>query len=162
MKRKLCLVLLLLLPLLVMGPSASADKPTMERFPVDDVFVDESCGFPVEVHIVGTVVHIEWTDEAGHVRFLEAYPGYRLILTNLDTGETITATISGPAHFTAEPDGSFTLIGTGIWGWFFNPATGEQGLFLTKGRFVTAVDAEGNESFSIVGEIVNLCPELAA
>jgi hypothetical protein len=80
----------------------------------------------------------------------------------LDTGKTLTTSLAGPAHFTAESDGSFTLVGTGIWSWEFNPETGEPGPVLTKGRFVSSVDSEGNESFSIVGHIVDLCAEIAA
>ena len=160
--KRFALVLVLTLPVLLVGQSALAGKPTIERIPVDDVFIDESCGFPVEAHFTGTVVRITWTDEDGTVQIREAYPRFRQTLTNLETGETITNNISGPARIIERPDGSFTLVGTGTWGWDAHPVTGESGLFLSKGRFVFSVDIEGNESFSIVGTIVDLCPKLAA
>ena len=162
MKRLATALLLTLLALVATAPSALAAKPTHERTPVDDVFVDPSCSFPVEIHTTGFVLAIEWVDEDGSLRRFEAYPQLRSTYTNLATGKSIKVNIAGPAHITESPDGSFTLVGTGNWGWDSHPDTGEPGLFLTSGRFVFSIDAQGNESFRRVGRITDLCAKLAA
>jgi hypothetical protein len=162
MKRLVVVLLLTLLALAATTPSALAAKPTHERIPIDDVFVNESCGFPVEIRQTGFVVAIEWVDEDETIRRFEAYPQLKATHTNLDTGERIRVNIAGPAHITERPDGSFTLVGTGNWGWDTHPDTGEPGLFLTSGRFVFSIDAQGNESFRRVGRITDLCAKLAA
>lgn len=161
MKRPAVVLLLTLLALVAAASSALAAKPTHERIPIDDVFVDESCGFPVEIHQTGFLIAKEWVDEDGTIRRFEAYPQLKATHTNLVTGESIRVNISGPAHITERPDGSFTLVGTGNWGWDVHPDTGEPGLFLTSGRFVFSVDAQGNESFSRVGRLTDLCAKLA-
>ena len=162
MKRLAAALLLTLLALAATAPSALAAKPTHERTPVDDVFVDTSCGFPVEIHTTGFVLAIEWVDEDGSLRRFEAYPQLRSTYTNLDSGKSIKVNISGPSHITESPDGSFTLVGTGNWSWDVHPDTGAPGLFLTSGRFVFSIDAQGNESFRRVGRITDLCAKLAA
>jgi hypothetical protein len=98
MKRLAVVLLLTLLALVAAAPSALAAKPTHERTPVDDVFIDTSCGFPVEIHTTGFVLAIEWVDEDGSLRRFEAYPQLKATHTNLATGRSIKVNISGPAH----------------------------------------------------------------
>jgi hypothetical protein len=156
-------VLLVTLAVLLVGPSAQAAQPTIERSPVDVTFAtDEWCGFPIEAHITGFIVHIEWVDKNGNVRIFEAGPQIKWTLTNLDTGETITVNFSGPVHVDENADGGFTAVETGLWGHFTNPETGEPGLFQSAGRRVITVDAEGNESVQFVGRVTDLCAKLAA
>jgi hypothetical protein len=42
------------------------------------------------------------------------------------------------------------------------PKTGAPGETLTSGRWVFSIDAAGNGSFQIVGNITDLCPQLTA
>ena len=161
--KRVSVVSLVTLAVLLVAPSAQAAQPTVERFPVNDRFIDdETCGFPVETTITGSVVAI--TFEEGRVLYIEADPQLKLTLTNLDTGETITANISGPVHVFATADGGVTVLETGLWARFENPETGESGLFQTAGLLRITVDAEGNESFQFVGRVTDLdvCAQLAA
>jgi hypothetical protein len=161
--KRLAVALALTLPMMVMAaPSALAAKPTYERVPVDDTFVKESCGVPVEVHEVGVLVTIQWVDADGTTRTIGVFPQGRLTLTNQDTGTSITLNVSGPLHTTEGVDGSFTMVGTGLWEWAVNPETGKPGDFLTSGSWVFSIDAAGNASFQIVGRITDLCPQLTA
>lgn len=98
------------------------------------------------------------------MRIHESYPTYRATLTNISTGEMISVGIPGPAKIEVAPDGSSTLTGTGPWAFFdSNPETGEPGIFVTRGRFVAAFDADGNlVSFSLVGTIKDKCAQLAS
>jgi hypothetical protein len=161
MKRRIVVLLLTLLALVMAAPSAQAAPPTHERMPADFDDIDDTCGFPVEIHQTGFVIAIQWVDEDGSLRRIEAYPQLKATFTNPATGESITVNIAGPAHITESPDGSFTLVGTGNWIWGNHPQTGEPGIFLLSGRFVFSVDAQGNESFRSVGRFVDLCAELA-
>lgn len=74
--------------------------------------------------------------------------------------ESITINIAGPGMFTQNPDGSFVWSGHGTWSWWTHPDTGEPGWFLTKGRFVLSVDAEGNSTWKRAGTIEDLCARL--
>jgi hypothetical protein len=77
MRRLVVVLLLTLLALVATTPSALAAKPTHERLPIDQVFVTEACGFPVEINQSGFVVVIEWVNENGTLRRFEAYPSSR-------------------------------------------------------------------------------------
>ena len=161
--KRLAVALALVLPMLVMtAPSALAAKPTIQRERTDATVVDLSCGFPVQIHATGVVVTIEWVDADGTTHQIVAFPQGKDTLTNLDTGKSITINVSGPGQFTNGADGSFTLVGTGLWSWDSHPVTEDPGLFLTAGRFVFSIDAAGNQSFQIVGQITDLCRQLAA
>jgi hypothetical protein len=161
--KRLVVALALTLPMMmVAAPSALAAKPTYERVPVDVTFFDNTCGVPFEYHAVGVSVTIQWVDADGTTRTIGAFPQARLTITNLDTGTSITLNTSGTAHLTERADGSFTMVGTGLWEWGINPETLEPGETLTSGRWVFSIDAAGNGSFQIVGKITDLCPQLTA
>jgi hypothetical protein len=161
MKRLAVVLLLTLAAVAVAAPSAQAAPPTHERVPIDDEFIDGSCGFPVQGHVTGFMLIIEWVDEDGTTRRFEGFPQARATFTNLITGGSITVSAAGSAHITDNPDGSFTAVGTGNWGFPVDPETGEPGFVLLSGRWVF-IEAQGNTSFSFVGHKVDLCAELAA
>lgn len=158
--KRFALVLLLTLPFMT-ARAAYADKPTIERFPIDDEFVDDSCGFAVDVQVTGIALVISYTDDEGVYHELDAYPQARVVFTNVETGEAVTESISGPGKLTIHPDGSFTLFGSGNWVWGGNPETGDPGWFLVQGRFVQSIDAEGNYSWSLLGgRLTSICDQL--
>jgi hypothetical protein len=163
MKRLTVVFLMTLAALVAAAPSAQAAPPTHERVPINDTFTnDQACGFPVQGHATGFMLVIEWVDEDGTTRRFEGFPQGTLTLTNLTTGKSISANTAGSAHITDNPDGSFTAVGTGNWGFPDDPETGEEGFVLLSGRWVFSIDAQGNTSFSFVGQKVDLCAELAA
>ena len=92
--------------------------------------VDETCGFPVEVHQTGFIIVIQWVDADGSLRRFEAYPEVTATFTNQSTGQSVTVNLAGTAHITEGADGSFTLIGTGNWGFNHHPDTDEPGIFV--------------------------------
>jgi hypothetical protein len=160
--KRLLVVLSVALGTLVAGPSALAAPPTHQTIHVDDVFVDPSCGFPIEGHVTGSFIVIERATKDGGSRVFVAAPTLKAVLTNLNTGSTYTENISGPGHTTVHPDGTSTLVGTGLWGFDLNPQTGEPGASLNAGRLVATYDAAGNEtSFQIIGHVTDLCAKLA-
>lgn len=161
MYRKLIVVAVVGLFAALIVPAAFADQPTHQRIPLDDHFVSRSCGFPVQVDATGTIVDISYTDAQGNVHEFQAAPNVKQTMTNLNTGKSIVVNISGPADYTFAADGSFTLVGTGLWGWSArNPATLERGMFLTKGRFVLSFSAAGVRTFTSTGTTIDLCAQL--
>ena len=161
--KRLAVALALTLPMMMLAaPSALAAKPTYERVPVDATFFAEACGVPVEYHAVGVSVTIQWVDADGTTRTITAFPQARLTITNLDTGTSITLNTSGTGFTTEGADGSFTMVGTGLWEWGINPRTLEPGETLTAGRWVFSIDAAGNAFFQVIGRVTDLCPQLTA
>jgi hypothetical protein len=70
----------------VFVPSALSDPPTIQRTPCDQTFNDNvDCGFPVQVHVVGTDLAIIFAD-----REFDAFPQSRATLTNPATGTSFT------------------------------------------------------------------------
>jgi hypothetical protein len=151
------------LVLLVLAPAASADAPSREMIPPGPDFMDGTCGYPILVHSEGTTIRMVFTDNQGEVvRQIEVYPGFRQVLTNLDTGETLTVVNPGPLMLRFNADGTTTFRGTGPWVWGpSHPGTGEPGLFLLQGNISLFIDADGNVTSTFTGHTMNLCEQLA-
>jgi len=159
--KRFALGLLVTMSVVLSASPAFAAKPTIVKVSNDRTFILRSCGFPVRVHTTGFILDVFWTSADGSYREFQSYPQSKQTLTNLRTGTTIRTSLSGPERITAGSDGSSSFGGTGPWAWNYNPVTLDSGLFLTEGRFVFAIDVQGNATFSIVGHVVALCPKLA-
>ena len=143
------------------GLPAQANPPVREVINVHDTFTSDVCGFPTQDVADGKIIRTTYSDRNGNVtRLHEAYPNYRVVVTNLSTGEAYKVAIPGPLRITFHPDGSQTIVGTGPWEWGNNPDTGEPGIFILKGRWVLEVDSSG-EAFSYVGTFIDVCARLA-
>jgi hypothetical protein len=151
------------LVLLALATTASAAAPTREVIPPGSDFVTTDCGYPILVQSEGDTIRTTFTDNQGEVvRQIEVYPGFRWILTNLDTGATYTAGIPGPLKLRFNPDGTTTFSGTGPWGWLpTHPGTGETGVFLLRGHISQFFDAAGDVTSTFTGHTVNICEQLA-
>ena len=159
--RRLAVLLLVALPGLIAAPVAQAGGPTIEKVFVSDTFVDSSCGFPVQLQIVGYQGVLEWTTRDGSIRRFEFFPEASLTLTTLETGEVIRLAAGGPGHITQDVDGGFDFSGTGIWVFPRRPGTNEPGIWETVGNLTFTLDPHGNESVHLAGRLVDLCAELA-
>ena len=92
--KRLIVVSLVALASLALVPSALSDPPTIVRTPIDEtLFDDVDCGFPVQIHIVGTELAVL----RGEDRAFFAFPNSRATLTNLVTGRTLTVSTAAPA-----------------------------------------------------------------
>ena len=92
----------------------------------------------------------------------QAAPQAKLTMINLVTGKTVIVNNSGPGDVTLGANGSFTQVGTGLWGWIrVNPSTLAPGIFLTQGRFVLSFSASGVRTFTLTGTTIDLCAQLA-
>ena len=162
MHRKIIVVAIFGLIAALAVPAAIAGSKTIQRFPFEDQFVSQSCGFPVQIDATGTVVDISYTDALGNFHEFQAGPGAKATLTNLITQESIVVNNSGPGDLTFGADGSVTQVGTGLWLWGQrNPATRAPGIFLSQGRFVLSRPAGGLPTITLTGTTIDLCAQLA-
>jgi hypothetical protein len=102
---------------LLTGGQAGAAPPVTERVPVDDHITygpGEFCAFPVGFHAVGRIITTTYFGRDGVVAALSERPNIRLTLTNLSTGTTVTDRDIGLDRLVFEPDGSGTVLSTGV------------------------------------------------
>lgn len=140
------------------GPAAAAPPD-----PVDVTFTNTDCDFPVEIHVVGKTKTIDYGG-----RFIVTSPGQTATLTA--NGKTVEYVITGTFHVQVMANGSqeFKVTGRNI---LFRPTAPNPippndpgtGIFLTRGNFNFAVDADGNElrPFAGSGKVINICDVLA-
>ena len=125
-------------------------------------YVDESCGFPVLVHSDGDSATMQFTDADGTVvRAINTYPGLRMTLTRLDTGEVRHVNLAGPGFtsFTSPDGSSGTTVGTGPWPWGSDSA-GEPGIFILYGRWTYSWTSDGSTPTVSVGHVEDVCADL--
>jgi hypothetical protein len=102
---------------------ALARGPKWQFQPAEPFTLDASfCGFEIGVSFPVDKQYAKVLKAAdGSMTFLITGAG-RVSLTNLETGKTLTESLSGPAKFTVHPDGSATLHGRGRGLAIFTPA----------------------------------------
>jgi hypothetical protein len=144
--------------LLTVSTVASAAKPTRTPLPASEDFVLEECGgVQFEIDFVQEkTTATTFRDETGAVVFELVTGPIKVIVTNLETGESLRVNISGPSIFRVEKDGTATFTGVGPWIFFgFSPAEGFPSFFIAEGKFVFE-----NGTFTQVGRLVDLCAVL--
>ena len=99
--------------LLATGPTAMAGKPQMTLIPVDEVDVIDCGAFTLEDHVFGTIKSrfTEYPD--GSARDI-ATIRLRHVVSNPQTGESLTSNDVGVDKVTFHPDGSATLMQVGL------------------------------------------------
>jgi hypothetical protein len=115
---RLSSILVLVVAVMAFAPVASAQQPGF------DILVS-----PLETQLVRKV----FTNQSGDV-VKEVWTGVvKVRLTNLETGESIGANISGPEQIRVDEDGSVTDVAVGPW---LITSRRAGAIYLTKGRFV--------------------------
>ena len=132
--------------------------------------------FTVPADFCGFQIGVTFPVDKEYAKVLKAADGSMTILvtgsltltnTNLSTGKTITANISGPGKITFLPDGSVITEETGRAVYALAPTDarrfGVPPIGLTAGPLTTTVDADGNlTSFSLHGHVlVDVCAALS-
>jgi|SRR5829696_66365 len=143
-------------------------KPTREDVPFPDITLDAGlvCSFAFSSETVENRLVTQTFPAAENGDVLQLTTGtLKVRYTNLATGKTITANISGPGKVTIHPDGSFTQEAVGVWGWIFGAGSEPAGalpFFLSMGRVVFEVSASGELTFTKQGgRLVDLCAALS-
>lgn len=133
----------------VLGTAAPASgaAPLRLSFDVDrtqlSARLSADCGFPVQVRQEGKRSGIFFFDDDGNlVREILHDAAFTNTWTNLDTGTTVTSAHPIVAHSRYAPDGSSTVVVTGV-EWHVN-SPGKGVVVLDTGRRVWTFDADGN------------------
>lgn len=117
--RGLAVSLIAILVPLALTATASAAPPSITVIEVDDTgYAPKSsarCGFDILLHTQGTIRITDFYDRDGNLtRSLVVYPGLTYTFINAATGKSITSVSPDPEHYSFNPDGSFTLVVTGL------------------------------------------------
>jgi hypothetical protein len=160
MKRPLAIVSLVILTALLGASPASAAKPLREFLPNSDAVIEGACDFPVAVTVLENNEFSTTFFKDGNVTRVLVTGRLVVELTNVDTGESLVANISGPGIFTFTTD--TTLLKTeGQWLLVFFPGDlgeGEPGqIWLTSGQFVVEFSEEGQRLLEAHGTFKNVC-----
>lgn len=150
---------------LAAAPGAIAAKPTTDFYPALPDYVHDDCGFPVLVHSIGPTLITTFSDLDGNVvKVIAIFPGNKQVLTNLETGTSVTIPTTGPLIIRLNADGSGSSKSVGPWTFTIgHPITGEPGFFFTRGQVHFTFDAEGvTTSVKVFGHVVDVCAQLAA
>lgn len=143
------------------GSPASAAAP--ERTPMEipspiNFGAGEACSFPIRIDVlVNNEFVTVFSDESGNPTDLLITGRLVVQVTNVETGESVTLQISGPALATFEGDvATVRMLGVGL-------TLPPPGLFDVTGIFEFTIDAEGNvQVVRMVGTSQDICQVLAS
>jgi hypothetical protein len=119
---------------MVLAPAASAQQPAFEPVTIPESTWSGYCDFdvlvtPLEQQLVRKV----FTNQSGEV-VKEVWTGVvKVRLTNLATGKSIDANISGPEQVRIDEDGTVTDVAVGPW---LIGSRRAGAIYLTNGRYV--------------------------
>ena len=99
--------------LLVTAPTAMAGKPEMETFQIDEVETIGCGGFRLEDHVFGTIKGRLTENADGSARDISSIR-LRHVVTNPQTGESLTSNDVGVDKVTFNSDGSATVRQIGL------------------------------------------------
>jgi hypothetical protein len=151
----------------VLVPSvASAESPIREFFPADPITVEDVCDFPLFFDPIINQEFVEsFFDEEGNLERQIVTGRFVAELTNLDSAESITVNISGPAVFTFTED-TLTVRTEGRTLLFFLPGdltSGQSYVRVTNGPNIFEVDLATGATTPIreSTNFVDVCEALA-
>jgi hypothetical protein len=147
------------------APVSAASPPTITKFPsgtfdlgnINELLPADACAFPVDVvvHVLGGARAIMFNGQG--VAFAGLATGaIKIDVTNLDTGETVTVNISGPARINGD---GLPVVGSGPWA-IYEPAA-EGGIRFLHGLIKFVPVSYGVHAVPIAGTEEDLCDRLA-
>jgi hypothetical protein len=150
--RKLAL-LLGLTGVLALAFAVVARAVPPQHFPVEHVdesfIIEDECEFPVVLRVEGDLQQTLFFDRHGNVtRVLTVFPNYRVTLTNLETGKSITSPAPAVEHLNINPDGSAVITVTGLQGHLI--LSGGPPQAADVGRLVLFVSGPEDEDSDVV------------
>ena len=161
MRRSLGLLVVAVTAALVI-PVASAIQPVKEFLPFEGAELPGICPFTVQIDVLANKEYSK-TFSDGRMLITGVF---KIRLTNLESGKSMDANISGQGVFRFHEDGSATLHAHGRWLFFFFPGQlgpGEPGrMFLNSGRVILNQGPEGDELVRRTGHKRNVCAALAS
>jgi hypothetical protein len=124
--------------------ASAAGGPLILQLPIDDVFVTQMCGYPLEIRSTGTAIIHVFPTELWDERVIITAPQTRLQFTNLSTGESIWTPSVNMVMQIPHEDGTGTKTLRGLLWRLVLP--GEGLITADAGRidFLFTFDDEGN------------------
>lgn len=123
-----------------------------QHFPVQHVdeslIIDDECDFPVVLRVEGDLRQTLFFDQGSVTRVLTVYPNFRVTLTNLETGKSITSPSPAVEHLNINQDGSALIAVTGLQGHLI--VSGGPPQAADVGRLVLFVSGPEDEESEIV------------
>ena len=156
MRRPLAAFASAIVLVLFLAPAAPATAPIQIRISEPATFVlsgSDFCGFDVQAEIEQKFKAITFTGDRGTWVTTLTVGKINVVLTNLDTGESIRLAIPGPGFI--DVDGNL-VTGTGPWVIFI-----EGHIQYLVGHITFAPDPFGVRAVEVRGRIVELCDVLA-
>ena len=138
------------------APAVSATAPIQTRVsePASLVLPGvDFCGFDVEAEIEQKFKLIEFTGDRGTWVTAQTVGKINVVLTNVETGESLRLAIPGPGFIDVDGD---LVTGTGPWVIFI-----EGHIQYLVGRITFAPDPFGVRAVEVRGRVVELCDVLA-
>jgi len=152
---------------LTASPALAGRGHKWELLPAEPFIIRAvDCGFKVKVVPVAKEYQKVLKASDGSMILL-ASGSFKVSLTNVQTGKTVTENASGPSKATVFPDGSAVFANTGHTLAFLPSALAQRfglpAVSVTAGRLTGAVDSAGNlTSLSLGGHVlVNVCAALS-
>jgi hypothetical protein len=126
-----------------------------QHFPVehvdDSLIIEDECAFPVVLRVEGELQQTLFFDRQGNVtRVLTVYPNFRVTLTNLETGRSITSPAPAVEHLNINPDGSAVIAVTGLQGHLI--VSGGPPQAADVGRLVLFVSGPEDEESEVMSQ----------
>jgi hypothetical protein len=109
--------------MLAVTPTAMAGKPQVTLIPVDEVALIDCGAFTLEDHVFGTIKSRVTEHPDGSARDISSIR-LRHVVSNPQTGESLTSNDVGVDKVTFHPDGSATVIQVGLISRFRIPGQG--------------------------------------
>jgi len=139
------------------GALRAAAKPDRAVSDFSDDFTSDACGFPVQLHIEGQEIALDFGD---HLIF--TYTGTSATLANPESGAALRVALPGPEFVQFNPDGTVTVRGAGPWLFApHHPETLEAGIWLVRGLSLRTFVDRQPIAIEIHGRSDNLCAALA-
>ena len=137
---------------LVLAFAVVAKAVPPQRFPVEHVdeslIIDDRCDFPVVLRVEGDLRQTLFFDQGNVTRVLTVYPNFRVTLTNLETGKSITSPAPAVEHLNINLDGSALIAVTGLQGHLI--VSGGPPQAADVGRLVLFVSGPEDEESEVV------------
>jgi hypothetical protein len=157
MRRTVRTMIVMAIAAVIASPSAASADPPFQEVISDPVEVllpgEDFCGFDVFAELEQKFKFIAFSGDRGTFITAMTVGKLKVVLTNVDTGESISLSIPGPGFFDVEGN---LVVGTGTWVVFVPGA-----LLYLSGHITFEPGPFGVEPVEVRGRQIDLCEVLA-
>jgi len=143
--------------------AAKPERAFLEAPPPTDYAAGELCSYAVRVEFpINNEYGITFAPQNDGSQRMIVTGRLVAMVTNLETGESITLNASGPGTFWFAPDGTLAIDGGGHWLLYLYPTdVGGPGIFYTSGPIHLEAGASGVTALTMPRHTRDICAMLA-